>query len=686
LEAAKDTSWNIIYIQIPEGSNKFFQQNYVWNFSSLPVGFEDAVKYYASLSDNDQINGPKFSRTPDYFIRFPSLEQLFDEFAEKQEESQFELKDLADDSEQIQKKLEEINRELKREKNIDWERKKQIESTLEEQKAINDKIEKIQQELDEAINKLEQNQLFSPEILEKYNRLQELFQEIASPELIQAMQELQKALDDLNRKQVQNSLQKFKFNQEQFKNNLDRTLELFKRVQLEQEIDRLVKMAENLLQEQDEITKELKEDDPLNNKKMEGLKHRGEEQKKALDQTEEILMSVLDNKLTAEYPQTMDQLQQGKEYIDEKQLHLGLNELQQLISSGQKMYAETESEAFKQELQQLYKILQNARQDMIRNEQQRIMAQMQKVTERLLKLSDSEEKLMQETKGLSNFSDQFKSAATQQQQITENMSRVIKDMIDLSQQTFFIPPELNKSLGNASGGMHKSLRELENRNQRNASKFQEQAMSGLNEAAMQMQDAMQMMSQSGSALGFEQFMKRMEQMAGQQGQLNEQGLDLFNRKGNSGRLTMEQQGQMRRMAAEQRALQNSLEQLYNETGDRSDILGRLGNMVDEMEEVVKDLESLKIDRNTIARQQKILSRMLDAQKSVREKEYSRKRKAEIGKNYARKSPSEKTEAINKHAERLRLSLIQALQEGYNPDYEKIIEDYFRRLSQEEIKK
>ena len=70
----------------------------------------------------------------------------------------------------------------------------------------------------------------------------------------------------------------------------------------------------------------------------------------------------------------------------------------------------------------------------------------------------------------------------------------------------------------------------------------------------------------------------------------------------------------------------------------------------------------------------------NAQKSVREREYSKKRKAEVGKQYARKNPSELQQAINARKERLRKDLKQALEEGYSIDYEKLIEEYFRNLN------
>jgi hypothetical protein len=95
---------------------------------------------------------------------------------------------------------------------------------------------------------------------------------------------------------------------------------------------------------------------------------------------------------------------------------------------------------------------------------------------------------------------------------------------------------------------------------------------------------------------------------------------------------------------------------------------------------VNDLQELKLDRKTIERQQKILSRMLDAQKSVREREYSKKRLAEVGKDYIKKSPSKTTDIEDRRSRQLNLDLLRALQEGYNPDYEKLIEEYFRKLN------
>jgi hypothetical protein len=124
--------------------------------------------------------------------------------------------------------------------------------------------------------------------------------------------------------------------------------------------------------------------------------------------------------------------------------------------------------------------------------------------------------------------------------------------------------------------------------------------------------------------------------------------------------------------------------MRNEQGDEN-ALGRLGKISEDMEKVAKDLQALKMDRRTIERQEQILTRMLDAQKSVREREYSKERKREVGKSYARKSPGENMDTEDERAKKLQADLMRALQEGYNPDYEKLIEEYFKTLNREYLK-
>jgi hypothetical protein len=684
----QDSSWQVVPIGFPVNTGAaaaYFQQNYLWNFALLDVGFEDAIKYYIEIRDNDPICGPKSSRSNEYFIHFPSLETLFNDFAEKQSAGIEATEQAAEESAELQKKLEEINRELKRDKNIDWERKQEIQSSLQKQQEIQEKLEQIQQNLEAALQKLENVQLLSPELLEQYRQLQQLFQEIATPELLQTLEDLQRSLEKMNENQIQTVLQKMQLNQQQFQERLERTLELFKKVQLEQALEQLEQLAKQMLDEQKKISGELDQNKSSARESPAELENKIQSQQAVLRQTELGLDELIKNEMLENNGSVKHDLESAQELIDQQDIAARLGEINDMIRQNNPGKAGQQSQQAEQSLQQLYSALQQARQNMVSGEQARLLSKMSKISADLLQLSANQEDLMDVTKNLSDFSAEFHDMASRQQALAENMNGLIKEIIDLSHQTFFISPELSKSLGKASGGIRKTLEELENRNQGAAGKFQEQAMAGLNESVLGMQNSMQQMAQSNSALGFEQFMQSLMQMSKQQGMLNEESLNFFQGAGNQGSLTMQQQQELRRLAAEQSAIRQALERLTDETGNRSDVLGRVENLAEEMGKIVQDMEALKLDRKTIERQQQIFNRLLDAQKSVREREYSRNRQAEAGKSYAKKPPSEKLDPFDQRGQKLRQDLQRALQEGYHPAYEKIIEDYFKTLSQSTAK-
>ena len=116
-------------------------------------------------------------------------------------------------------------------------------------------------------------------------------------------------------------------------------------------------------------------------------------------------------------------------------------------------------------------------------------------------------------------------------------------------------------------------------------------------------------------------------------------------------------------------------------GERRDVLGRLNELGGDMDAVIEELKAQNIDRSVIERQEKILSRLLDAQKSIREKEYSRKRKAEYEKQQVKSPPELQKDLIQKE-DWLRKELLEALEEGYSQEYKELIRKYFESLYKE----
>jgi uncharacterized membrane protein YccC len=132
-------------------------------------------------------------------------------------------------------------------------------------------------------------------------------------------------------------------------------------------------------------------------------------------------------------------------------------------------------------------------------------------------------------------------------------------------------------------------------------------------------------------------------------------------------------------------VRKSLEDLSreaNRTGDLSKLLGDLNRIAQDMREVQTDLAQGNVNPETLHKQERILSRMLDAQRSMRERDFEKRRKSEAGDNVARRSPSDLDLSTQEGRNKLQQDLLRALEEGYNRDYEELIRKYFESLQKQ----
>ncbi len=201
--------------------------------------------------------------------------------------------------------------------------------------------------------------------------------------------------------------------------------------------------------------------------------------------------------------------------------------------------------------------------------------------------------------------------------------------------------------------------------------------------------SMEKLQESGESSGFQDYMKQMEQLAQQQEGLNQQS----QQKGPG--MPKPQPGgskpggsspSFQQMAARQRQIQQSLEKLGQQIQqESSNQAGTLKGIAKDMDEVLKDLQNNQVLRRTIERQQKILTRLLDAQKSLRTQSYKKERESTTGKNLMKIPPGELPEDLGERNIVLRQKLEEALKNGYTSEYKEIIRKYFEELSKEENK-
>ncbi|MBN2411584.1 hypothetical protein JXQ31_07810 [candidate division KSB1 bacterium] len=647
-----------------------------WDLSESDLLPTDVVVYYVEVYDNDQVSGPKRGKSKVYRARFPSMYELYQEVASTQDETIREMEEIYDRGQKMKQKLDELSLDMKRAAEMDWEKQQEAEEALKRQQEIKQKLEELAGNLNEMVEKMEKNDLASPETMKKYRQVQELYQEIMTPELEKVMREMAEAIQNLDKNLLQKALEDFKMTEEDFNKSLDRTISLLKKLKIEQKLDQAIKMTKNLAERQQELDNKaqtaadkdrlLKEQQNINQDKQ-ALSELLQELKEEMSEVPAMPEKELNNALTQ---------------LKSDSLSNDLQSLESMILSGNMDQFPQYSKNVQKKLNEVSQQLQQAKESMSGEMFRRALMDMKKNSRQLLELSKQQEAVLEQTKELPNNSAKTTEMAEQQQGLYSGLNRVVDKIFALSKENFAISPGINQALGSASLQMKSALNSLEERNNAVAARSQAQAMSSINDAIRQLQSNMQnMMQASGSGMSFQQFMEKMQQMAkGQQG-INEQTLQM----GLGNQLSLAQQAEMARMSAEQGQVRKSMEELAREAKGMSDVLGDLDQIVKDMKEVEKDFAQNNISRETIERQNRILSRMLDAQRSIREREYSRKRQAESGKDYIAKSPDELPEKIGELENRLQQDLLRAKKEGYTRDYLELIKQYFEALTNQDKK-
>ena len=86
-----------------------------------------------------------------------------------------------------------------------------------------------------------------------------------------------------------------------------------------------------------------------------------------------------------------------------------------------------------------------------------------------------------------------------------------------------------------------------------------------------------------------------------------------------------------------------------------------------------------VDNELIQSQEKILSKLLDAQRSINQRDFEERRESRAGKDFKRRPPGEIYWEEEGRENKMREELIKAIKEGYSHDYEELIRKYFEAL-------
>lgn len=688
-----------INVPFTAGASSHF--TYYWQLSDFTIKPGDKITYYFEVWDNDGIHGSKSTKSELMSFAMPSLGELNKELSKDNKDLKDELKNAMKDAKALQDELKAMKDKLMEKQNLTWEDKKKLQENLEKQKELAAQIEKIKDKLNQNFDKQDEFKEVSEEIKEKQKNLQELADKVLDEETKKMLEKMEKMLEELQKKDAIDKMEDMKSGNEKMEKELDRMLELFKKMEFSQKMDETAKKLEKMAEKQEELSKKTEENTdnktgaPKDEKLQEELK---KEQDKLNADMKDAKKDIEDLKKLNQETKSEQDFKEVEKNLDaaDKQQDDAKEQMDQKQNSSASKNQKSAANNMKDAAQKLGKM----KDAMEEEEAAEDMQAVRQLLENIVKLSFDEEKLMNDVKNTNINNPKYVDLMKEQQRIRENSKMVEDSLYAVAKRQESIKSFITKEISNVNKYLGRSIDDMEDRNVIKAMANQQFVMTGYNNLALMLSEALQQMQQkesekeqqqqSGSPKmcmkckkpgnGLPKLGKMQKQLKDKMDKMGE----MMNKPGEKGEKPSKgQQGSMSKefaeMAQMQSQIRRELERInQQENKDGKNPLGNLGDAIKQMEQNEKDLVNKQLTSEMLRRQQDIVSKLLEAENAQRQREKQQERESNTATELPRKLPPSLEEYLK--AKQTEVDLYKTVPPSLKPYYKNLAEKYFRNIT------
>ncbi len=648
-------------VTVPMSVNNSQQRDqfyYFWDLSKLGVEAGDEVEYYFEISDNDGVHGAKTTRTQRMLYHAPTEQELKDQNNQNNKKTEDELEASLAESQALQKDIDEMYKKLMEKKALSWEDKKKIEELKNRQKELQQKIDNLKQE--QAQNAQQQSEFMpnDPEAAAKQEEINKLFEQLATEDMKKLIAQMEALMQNADKNKMQKSLDEMKQENKDVQKDLDRTLNLFRDMQVRQKMDDAIKDLNEMQKQQDSLSKESAEKNQTKEKQAEN-KAAQDSLNKKFDQFRKDMDALQEENQKLETPHDIPNTDLKEMEVQQQQREGTQNQNE----SSPKKASDSQKKA-SDKMGEISSQLQAAQQKMQEEEATEDMQAIRQLLSNLIQLSFDQEALMAKVKTTSVNDPQYTSLAREQKKLRDDSKMIEDSLLALSKRNPKISPMVNKEITNINMNMDRAMSSLGERNTSEAQNREQQAMTSINNLALMLNESLEQMMAQANAESKAQC---------QGGNCKKPGNGKKNKPG-MGSLRSMQQGLNQQMKAiQQSGKPGSAEQLAKMAAQQAYIRQMLqesmkggkegeggpdpgGQTQGKMEETETDLVNKQITAETIKRQQEILDKMLEYEKAEQQKEQDEQRQSNEAKNQQESNPegfSEYNSQKQKEAELLK---------------------------------
>jgi hypothetical protein len=674
---------------------------YELNLKDFDLKPGDKLEYSFTVTDNDALNGFKASSSMRSVFEVPSLVELENQLGEKSDELKADISNASQKAKEIKKDINEVKNELVNKPSLDWKDKQSLENLIQKQAELNKEIQELQDKL-EMNNEEKDNFLeTSEELKAKQEQLERLMEEMMDEELLDLFKELEELLNEMNKDDLIENLEEMEQSSESMEEELDRTLELFKNMELDMKLENLEEQLKQLGERQEDLLKLTEE----GKTSEEELTKRQEDLNSDFEDIKEDIQDVKDKNEELESPRDL-------EFDKEKEAEIGseMKEAKEKMEDGKSKKSEPNQSKAAEMLKQMADDVGAMKSVAQEQKAKEDLDALRFLLENLVALSYKQEGLMEQYQLVPSDDPVYLDLNRNQLSIVKSTEIVNDSLVALSKRVMELSSFITKELNDLSYNLDKSMVYSEERKTRSLLQHQQYAMTNYNNLALMLSEVLEQMQNAmknkmpgngscenpgGSGSGGSDKMMTMEEMkkmlsdqigkmkggqkpggeegkgedgqGGGEGPGGKQGIPQLGPKGTA------------KMAAEQGRLRDGLKQLRQELNkDGSGAGNGLDDLIRDLDKLQDDLINGRVGTDYLQRQQEIYTRLLESEKALKERGFSEEREAKEGKNNQDGNLLEFTEYNKKKA--AEAEFLRSLPVGLRVYYKGLVNDYFNSVN------
>lgn len=667
-----------IPLALPGGKDVRF--DYTFDVTELNLQPGDEVSYYFEIFDNDAVNGNKAARTNVMQYAVPTIDE-FEAMADQNDKKiKEDLKKALEESKKLQEDVKDMREKLLQEKEMDWQSRKELEKLMERQKNLEKQMEEAQEAFEENIKNQQEYEEMDERIMEKQEKLQELFEEVMSEEMKELMEQIEEMLQEMEKDNALEMMEDFEMNDEELEKELDRLYEMFKQLEVEQEMEKMIEKLEELAEQQEELSEQTKNEEMEQEQLQKEQEQLQEEMEKIAEQMEEVQEKNEELENSKEIDDQQEQMEEIQEQMEQSQEQMQ-EQQNQKASEAQKKAAE--------KMREMAMSMQMQMQSQEMEQMQEDMQALRQLLENLVGLSFDQEDLIDEFEEVNINTPRYVELVQDQFKLEDDFGLIEDSLQALSKRVYQIETFVTEKVTEIKDNMRNSLEDLEERRKPQAGDHQQRIMTNVNDLALMLSETMNQMQQQMSS------MMQGQQMCtnpGGQGKDGQQPQDKMS-KGQQG--VNEQLQRMRdklqkgeggsskefaKMAARQAALRKALRKKQQELQQQGKGNKQLEEILQQMDKTETELVNKKLTNETLKRQEEIMTRLLEHENAERQREFDKKRQAETGSEKERKIPPSLEEYLKKR--QAEIEMYKAVSPSLKPYYKYLVEEYLKSLKSE----